>query len=111
MAFVNFDGDPFTIGKTTTLSVCDGVNRNKRNAVQPIVKLVETDAKAIVLIYESSQRFQKAGDLSIMAAAVDLKSVILSERDIAIAKDEKRRLQQLRKVYYRNSYSLYDFKA
>jgi hypothetical protein len=77
------------------------VNTNKRNAVLPVIKLLEAEPKAIVLLYESSQRHQSPGDISLTTAcAADLKSIILSERDIAIARDEKKRLQQLRKVLF-----------
>lgn len=107
IAFLNFCGDAFTAGASArTLSVTNAVKKRKDKAVQPIVRLLEYAPKAIVLLYETSSTLdkivttEKSSFLEISSKNVveDIQKFISDQRLASIQLDEKRRLQELRKV-------------
>ena len=106
IAFLNFCGDAFTTGALAkSLSVTDAVKKRKEKAVQPIVRLLEYAPKAIVLLYETSSTLDKsvtektsAFEISSKNVADDIQKFISDRRLASIQLDEKRRLQELRKV-------------
>lgn len=106
IAFLNFCGDAFTTGASAkSLSVTDAAKKRKEKAVQPIVRLLEYAPKAIVLLYETSSTLDKsvtektsALEISSKNVADDIQKFISDRRLASIQLDEKRRLQELRKV-------------
>ena len=110
IAFLNFCGDAFTAGASArTLSVTGVTKKRKQAAVQPIIRLLEYAPKAIVLLYENSSTLEKsvttdkASSLEISSknVAEDIQKFITDQRLASIQLDEKRRLQELRKVTIR----------
>lgn len=107
VAFLNFNGDAFTTAASKALSVTDAVKKKKSKAVQPIIRLLTHAPKAIVLFYETSSALDrevvtdKASSLNISSknVAEEIQKIILDQRQLSIQADEKRRLQQLRKVH------------
>ena len=88
-----------------SLSVTDAVKKRKEKAVQPIVRLLEYAPKAIVLLYETTHTLDKsvtektsALEISSKNVADDIQKFISDRRLASIQLDEKRRLQELRKV-------------
>jgi hypothetical protein len=106
IAFLNFCGDAFTAGASAkSLSVTDAAKKRKEQAVQPIVRLLEYAPKAIVLLYETSSILDKSVtektsslEISSKNVADDIQKFISDRRLASIQLDEKRRLQELRKV-------------
>jgi hypothetical protein len=76
VAFVSIDGDAFTRADSV-FSAFDVAQRNKAVAVQPISKLIELGAKAIVVVYEPTS----ASDGDIVSQFEQIQALVNAQRE------------------------------